>query len=63
MAEKGYEANPDIMEHRFGHAAGDVIGIVVALGEQRQDTHFQDAFLELDLQRFRHAYYLSHDTL
>ena len=21
MAQKGYEANPDIMEHRFGYAA------------------------------------------
>ena len=49
--------------HRLGHAAGDVIGVVVAFGEQRQHAHLQHAFLQLDLQGLRHGYCLSHGTL
>jgi len=46
---------PSPMPTASRHAAGDVIGIIVALGEQCQHAHLQDAFFELDLQGFDHA--------
>ena len=52
-----------LVAHRFGHAAGDIIGVIVGAGEQRQHAHLQHAFLELDLQWLGHDTLLAHDTL